>query len=307
MERRAAAASRRSQALEALKESEERFRLIFEQAPISMAISDLRGRFLRVNQAMAELLGYPAEQFASMDFRDVTHPEDLQKDLAVARQLLHGETSRISLEKRYVRQNGEVIYVTMHLALMRDAGGEPRYFIGQVIDITEHKHHEQTIRHMAYHDPLTGLSNRVLFRDKLAVALSQARTNAEILGVIFLDLDRFKIINDTLGHNMGDQALKLIAERLVSSVRNTDLVARLGGDEFTVMLPNIIFEQDVFKVLDKVMHTLEQPIYLGGERFTVSASIGVALYPRDGEDIDSLLQVADMAMYAAKQKKGIEP
>ncbi|MDT8902509.1 diguanylate cyclase domain-containing protein [Anaeroselena agilis] len=290
----------------ALRESEERFRLVFENAPIGMVIANLKGRFMRVNQAMADILGYSVDQLSAMNFASITHPEDLTKDMFMVSELLHDKKPRFVMEKRYLRRDGEIINVTIHVSLVRDARRRPRYFIAQIVDITERKRYEQTIKHLAYHDPLTGLPNRVMLRDKLAVALAQARGNKDMLAVIFLDLDRFKVINDTLGHYIGDQALRLIAERLTASVRGSDIVARLGGDEFTVLLPGIGEEQDVFTVLSKLMEALQQPMRLADREFSVSASIGIALYPRDGQESEELLQVADKAMYAAKQRKGIE-
>jgi diguanylate cyclase (GGDEF)-like protein/PAS domain S-box-containing protein len=271
-----------------------------------MVIADLKGRFTRVNQAMADILGYSAAELAGKNFAAVTHPEDLTKDIFMVGELVRGKKPRFVMEKRYMRKDGETIHVTLHVSLVRDARQRPRYFIVQIVDITERKRYELTIKHLAYHDPLTGLPNRVMLRDKLAVALAQARVSRDMLAVIFLDLDRFKIINDTLGHYIGDQALRLIAERLVGAVRGSDVVARLGGDEFTVLLPGIGGEQDVYKVLRKLMDTLQQPMRFESREFAVSASIGIALYPRDGQDSEQLLQVADKAMYSAKQRKGIE-
>jgi diguanylate cyclase (GGDEF)-like protein/PAS domain S-box-containing protein len=296
---------RRSQAA-ALRESEERFRLIFENAPIGMVIADLKGRFTRVNQAMADILGYSVAQLSGMDFASVTHPEDLTADMFMVGDLLRGKKPRFVMEKRYLRRDGEIIHVTLHVSLVRDARNRPRYFVVQVVDITERKRYEQTIKHLAYHDPLTGLPNRVMLRDKLAVALAQARVNRDMLAVIFLDLDRFKIINDTLGHYTGDQALKLIAERLTGAVRGSDVVARLGGDEFTVIIPRIGDEHDVYTVLRKLMEAVQQPMRFEDHEFSVSASVGIALYPRDGQESEELLQVADREMYASKKRKGIE-
>lgn len=291
---------------QALRESEERFQLVFEHAPIGMVISDLKGKFIRVNQAMADLLGYPLEMLTTLGFEDITHPEDLKKDIFMVSELVRGKKRRFVMEKRYVRRDGEIIHVTLHVSLVRNGRGRPMYFIGQIVDITERARYEQAIKHMAYHDPLTGLPNRVMLREKLTMLLAQARANQDMLAVIFLDLDRFKLINDSLGHYVGDNALKLIAERLVHSVRASDMVARLGGDEFTVLLPGISGEQDVYKVLCKLIETLGQPLRLEGEDFSVNASVGLALYPRDGQDSDTLLRIADKAMYESKQRKGIE-
>jgi diguanylate cyclase (GGDEF)-like protein/PAS domain S-box-containing protein len=289
-----------------LRESEERFQLVFEHAPIGMIIANFKGKFIRVNQAMADLLGYPLETLAQMSFTDITHPEDLTKDLFMVSELVRGKKRRFVMEKRYVRRDGEIIHVTLHVSLVRNDRGRPLYFIGQIVDITERTRYEQAIKHMAYHDPLTGLPNRVMLRERLAMLLAQARVNQDMVAVIFLDLDRFKLINDNLGHYVGDHALKIIAERMVHSVRASDMVARLGGDEFTVLLPGIVEEQDAFRVLCKIVESLGQPLRLEGEEFAVSASVGIALYPRDGQDSDTLLKVADAAMYDSKQRKGIE-
>lgn len=291
---------------QALRESEERFKLVFEHAPIGMVISDFKGRFTRVNQAMADLLGYPLESLAQLSFTEITHPEDLKKDLFMVSELVRGKKRRFVMEKRYVRRDGEIIHVTLHVSLVRNGRGRPLYFVGQIVDITERTRYEQAIRHMAYHDPLTGLPNRVMLRERLAMLLTQARVNQDMLAVIFLDLDRFKLINDSLGHYVGDHALRIIADRLVHSVRASDMVARLGGDEFTVVLPGITEEQDAFRVLRKLVEALGQPLRLEGEEYSVSASVGVALYPRDGQDSDTLLRIADAAMYDSKQCKGIE-
>jgi diguanylate cyclase (GGDEF)-like protein len=193
--------------------------------------------------------------------------------------------------------------VLLHGALMRDRRGRPVNFVGQIIDVTEHKHRVQTMQHMAYHDQLTGLPNRILFREKLALSLAKAKASQDMLAVIFLDLDRFKIINDTLGHYIGDLALKLIADRLIKSVRSSDVVARMGGDEFTVALPNVAHEQDVLKILGKMITSLEEPLLFDGREFIVSASVGMAMHPRDGQDVDALLRVADTAMYMSKRNK----
>jgi diguanylate cyclase (GGDEF)-like protein/PAS domain S-box-containing protein len=271
-----------------------------------MVIADLKGQFMRVNQAMSDILGYSVDQLTGMDFASITHPEDLTTDMFMVSDLLQGKKPRFVMEKRYLRRGGEVINVTLHVSLVRDARHRPHYFVVQIVDITERKRYEQTIKHLAYHDPLTGLPNRVMLRDKLGLALAQARVSRDKLAVIFLDLDRFKVINDTLGHYTGDQALKLIAERLVGAVRGSDVVARLGGDEFTVLLPGIGDEQDVFTVLRKLMEAIQQPMRLVDREFSVSASVGIALFPRDGQESEELLQVADKEMYAAKQRKGIE-
>ena len=168
-------------------------------------------------------------------------------------------------------------------------------------DLEERKRVEQSIRHMAHHDALTGLPNRSLFRDRLTHAMAQADRYHQRLAVMFLDLDRFKAINDTLGHNVGDQLLKIAAERLRSCVRDSDTVARLGGDEFTVIVEDIVEDHDAAAVAQKILDTLSQPFNLYGHEVFISVSVGVTLYPSDDENADNLLRNADSAMYRAKE------
>ena len=169
------------------------------------------------------------------------------------------------------------------------------------LDLEERKRVEQSIRHMAHHDALTGLPNRTLFRDRLTHAMAQADRYHQKLAVLFLDLDRFKAINDTLGHNVGDQLLKIAAERLRSCVRDCDTVARLGGDEFTVIVDDILDVQDAAVVAQKILDTLSQPFNLHGHEVFISVSVGITLYPNDDESADNLLRNADSAMYRAKE------
>ena len=168
-------------------------------------------------------------------------------------------------------------------------------------DLEERKKVELSIRHMAHHDALTALPNRTLFRDRLTHAMAQADRYHQKLAVLFLDLDRFKAINDTLGHNVGDQLLKIAAERLSSCVRDCDTVARLGGDEFTVIVDDILEVQDAAVVAQKILDTLSQPFNLYGHEVFISVSVGITLYPNDDENADNLLRNADSAMYRAKE------
>ncbi len=170
------------------------------------------------------------------------------------------------------------------------------------MDITARKRAEETIKHMAYHDSLTDLPNRTLFQDRLTVALAQARRKRRMAAVMFLDLDRFKVVNDTVGHALGDDLLQGVAERLTGLVREGDTVARVGGDEFTLLLAEVERAEDVVEVAERVLDTLRQPWVLNGHEFRITASIGIAMFPNDGEDADSRLRNADTAMYRAKDQ-----
>ena len=187
------------------------------------------------------------------------------------------------------------VQVTQRTSELKSANDKLR------LDLEERKRVELSIRHMAHHDALTGLPNRTLFRDRLTHAMAQADRYHQKLAVLFLDLDRFKAINDTLGHNVGDQLLKIAAERLRSCVRDCDTVARLGGDEFTVIVDDIMEVQDAAVVAQKILDTLSQPFNLHGHEVFISVSVGITLYPTDDESADNLLRNADSAMYRAKE------
>jgi diguanylate cyclase (GGDEF)-like protein len=171
-----------------------------------------------------------------------------------------------------------------------------------VRDVTERTYAEEQIKHLAYHDALTGLPNRLLFKDRLTVALSHAQREHTRLAVLFLDLDRFKVINDSLGHNIGDQLLQAVAARVQSCVRESDTVARLGGDEFTIMIPSLVRSEDAAPVAQKILEAVRYPFHLDGREFYITTSIGISLYPEDGMDAETLIKNADTAMYQAKEQ-----
>ena len=161
---------------------------------------------------------------------------------------------------------------------------------------------EETIRQMEYHDSLTGLPNRLLFNDRFTLALAQAKRNKQKLSVMILDLDKFKEVNDSLGHNIGDQLLKGVGQRLAGLLRRTDTVARIGGDEFIVLLSTIKHENDSIEIAQKIMHAFQKPFDIDDHKIRNTTSIGIALYPEDGEDIATLVKNADIAMYRAKEQ-----
>ena len=169
-----------------------------------------------------------------------------------------------------------------------------------VRDVTERTYAEEQIKHLAYHDALTGLPNRLLFKDRLTVALSHAQRGHERLAVLFLDLDRFKVINDSLGHTAGDQLLQAVAWRIQSCVRESDTVARLGGDEFTLLLPQLTHSEDAARVAQKILQAVQHPFTVEGRELFITTSVGISLYPEDGEEAETLIKNADTAMYQAK-------
>jgi diguanylate cyclase (GGDEF)-like protein len=203
-------------------------------------------------------------------------------------------------ETTHRSKSGADIHLVFNAIPLLESDGQQIGTQGTAHDVTERRRAEETIRHMAYHDALTDLPNRTLFTDRLNIALANARRSGNMVAVLYLDLDRFKSVNDTVGHGLGDQLLRRVAERLLGLVRDGDTVARAGGDEFTLLLPNVTKMKDVVDVATRITETFRKPWSVGGHEFCVTASTGIALYPDDGDDADLLVKNADTAMYRAK-------
>ena len=296
-------ASKRQELEEALKESEERYRDLYENAPNCDFTADLQGTIQMVNKTAVELLGYARDDLIGRSVLDLYADTLAGKDKArwLNQRLRSGEeVDGEELEMR--RADGATIWVSLTVRLIRNRQGQLLGRRGVVMDITARKQAEETIKHMAYHDSLTDLPNRALFEDRLDVTLAQAHRKKQTGAVLFLDLDRFKVVNDTVGHAVGDQLLQSVAERLKGLVREGDTVARVGGDEFTLLLTEVERTEEVVGVAGRVLDALRQPWLLNGHEFRITASIGIAMFPNDGEDADSLLRNADTAMYRAKDQ-----
>ena len=293
--------SERKQAETALRESEKRFRDTLEYAPIGMSITSLGGHIILANRALCHLLGYDKATLETMAFRDFTHPEDLAQSAANMERVLAGEIDSYQMEKRYLHKNGQAVWVQLTASLLKDTEGAPINFIAQVEDISERKRDQEQIRQLAYYDTLTNLPNRRLLMDRFNQALSQAKRFQRSLAVMFIDLDRFKAINDQLGHDIGDELLKVVAARLNTCVRTGDTVSRQGGDEFIVILTEIKHPEDAERVARKILDALALSVAVGEHRLHITTSIGIAVFPVDGtEDARELMKKADMAMYEAK-------
>ncbi len=398
----------------------------FERSVVGMALVDLEGHWLEVNDALCRMVGYAREELLTLRFQDITHPDDLAEDLALVASLLRGEIDNYFLEKRYIRKDRTLVWIRLSVTLAREASGEPRHFVsvienidhqkraeqalaasearfrtafdhmpdvvviydrqlriqyinpatvkttgmppeaflgkredeifpkeliapwqpamhaalehgvvqsvevdvalstgvrnlaitcvplldaqgavhevmGITHDLTERRSAEQEAVKAALHDKLTGLPNRVLLFEYSAHVFDQAARQQHEGGVLFVDLDRFKPINDLHGHQVGDAVLREVATRISHRIRKSDLAFRLGGDEFLVLLPQLANSTEAAQIAQRVLQALAEPILVEGIELQLSASIGISIFPRDGMDVQSLVNAADSAMYHAKQ------
>lgn len=285
---------------QALQQSEEHFRNAFDHAA-GMALISPDGQWRRVNGSLCQILGYSEEELLATNFQEMTLPEDLGDDLVHLYQLLEGKIRIDQREKRYIHKLGHPIWVLQSASVARNAQGESLHLILQIQDITERKRAEEQVHHAAFHDALTGLPNRTLLSDRLSLALARAKRNKDYqFAVLFLDLDRFKLVNDSLGHTLGDQLLVELGRRLESCMRKGDTVARLGGDEFGMLLDGIKDPYDAIYIAERIQETLVEPFDLNGHEFLTTTSVGIAFSQTGYGGPEDILRDADIAMYRAK-------
>ena len=296
-----------------LSESERLHRYIVNTSPDIIYILDEDGHFTFINERIESLLGFSKEEIVGNHYSFLVHHDDMEQAKYVFNERRIGTRAAKNIELRLkCKDDGKSRHfanrtLPIELSAMgmysgkgrKDADYTGTYGIAR--DVTERKIAEETINFQAYHDLLTKLPNRALLRDRLSLAINQAKRENESLAVMFLDLDRFKNINDSLGHMIGDELLQQVSIRLKECIRAGDTLARFGGDEFTLMLPKLHEgREDAIKLAAKITNTLKQPFNVDGHELYVSTSIGIALYPQDGIDIDSLIKHADVAMYHVK-------
>jgi diguanylate cyclase (GGDEF)-like protein/PAS domain S-box-containing protein len=287
---------------EALKQSEEKYREIFENTIEGIFQTTVDGHFLSANLPLAKMLGFSSVEETMEAFTDIAYgmyvnPSDRVEFL---RRTNENDTLQ-AFETRLYRKDRSVIWVSINARSVRNGTGAILYYEGTIENITERKEAEETIRRLAYHDALTELPNRPLFNDRLALAMSNADRKKEKVAVMLLDLDKFKDINDTLGHNVGDLLLQSVSHRLMELLRKSDTVARMGGDEFLIMIPEIEKIDYADSVAMKILENFCEPFMLDGHNIRITTSVGVAIYPRDGKDVETLVKMADIAMYEAKK------
>jgi len=298
--REAAARREHRLAVQALRDSEARFRTIFNQAAVGIVHGSLDGRFLLINDRFCDLLGYNRDELLGMTFQQITHADDLAQNLDLHSRLRAGNVSNHAFEERYLRKDGSLLWGNVTASIEHDDDGEPEYLIVVVEDITERKQMEQRLQHLNHFDSLTSLPNRTLFRDRLKQALAQAARNGSLVAVLFVDLDRFKVVNDTLGHGVGDKLLQEVAQLLLGCVRAGDTVGRLDGDGFALILPDCACAPDAALAAQKLLDAFARPVVIDSHEIFVSASIGITLYPSDSKDAEQLVRNSYTAMFRAK-------
>ncbi len=286
----------------AARAAERRFRDVFDTSPIGMALRDTDGMYTDVNQALCEIVGYSRDELAAMSDAAITHPDDVDEDRRQVERLIAGELDRYHREKRYIRASGDAVWVSLHSTVLHDSEGRPYQVLSQVVDITEQRRLEDRLRYLADHDPLTGLLNRRRFQAELDRHITEVNRYGDRGALLMLDLDQFKLVNDTLGHAAGDRLLVSVAELLGRRLRASDRAGRLGGDEFAILLPHADAE-NARKAAEAVAEKIrEHSVALGDDAPTrITASIGLALIYQGLADADEALSEADLAMYEAKQ------
>jgi diguanylate cyclase (GGDEF)-like protein/PAS domain S-box-containing protein len=291
----------RNRADQALKEKEKQLFDILENVTAYIYMKDTRGRYLFANRRLCGRFDAPTEEVVGYDdtkFYDADTAANMRKD--DLRVLQHGET--LQVEETITNMLNGVMQVFMTVKIpLRHEDGSIYALCGISTDISERKDFENDIQHMAQHDALTHLPNRALFNDRLKQAIAAAYRNKGRIALMFIDLDKFKPVNDTYGHGVGDLLLKEVALRIQDCLRESDTAARIGGDEFVILLPAIETQQAASKVGEKILHALNQPFALAGHTLNISGSIGVAVYPEHGKDEKLLVKSADIAMYHAKK------
>jgi len=287
---------------EALRESEERFRSAFNYAPIGIALVSSTGHWLKVNRALCEILGYTEDEFLGVDFQSMIYPDDLGATLVMLHELFTRKIPTCQMEHRYVHKSGRTVWASWSVSATNDSQSENLRLIFQIQDITDKKVAEEKLQHEATHDALTGLPNRPLFMARLTSALERTRTVAGYkVSILFIDLDRFKYVNDSLGHLAGDLLLKGISERLRECMRPSDLVARLGGDEFTILVEGSYDSDEVTRIAERIQMKFSIPFDLNGSEVFSSASIGILHASRSHLTSEDMMRDADTAMYQAKR------
>lgn len=273
---------------------------LFSAAPIGLAYVGQDGRWLKVNPQLAEFLGYSADQLQRMRFHDVTHPDDLEEDVAQVERLLRQNQGSYNLPKRYIRGDGSIVTADLNVRLLHDEHGKSACFVSAIQDHSRLQQRIQALENAAHHDTLTKIANRAGFYQAAEAALKRYRKHGVGFGLFYIDLDGFKMVNDSHGHLVGDQLLQEVATRLTGLIGTKGTAARLGGDEFALLLGDVTSGARLHRVYGRLHNTLAAPIVINGRLISVSASVGFAHCPADARSLPELLGHADGEMYARK-------
>jgi diguanylate cyclase (GGDEF)-like protein/PAS domain S-box-containing protein len=291
----------RHQTEQALHASEARFRAMFYEAAIGIALGDLQGRIVEVNPTLTQMFGYTPQEMRRRSVGELAHPDDLPSVWVQYERLLAGEVDNFRAEKRYYRKDGEEIICNLTLSLVRDEHGAPAYQVAMLEDVTEQHMLQSHLEYQAYHDTLTTLPNRALFSDRIERIFGTTPAGStRRVGLCFLDLDGFKAVNDSLGHEVGDLMLQAVAQRLADQATDGELVARMGGDEFVVLVENSRGEAQLVALAERILGALSRPLVLAGQELSITASIGIVERGVVGGDTSDLMRAADLTLYSAK-------
>jgi diguanylate cyclase (GGDEF)-like protein/PAS domain S-box-containing protein len=288
----------------ALRDAEARYRSIFENAIEGIFQTSPEGRYLSANPALARIYGYESPEALIAALQDIEHQlyvEPNRREEFMREMQSQGKVT--NFESQVYLRDGGVIWISENARAVRGADGAIRYYEGTVEDISERKMQERRMAHQATHDGLTGLPNRYLLQDRIEQAIRQATREKTYVGVLFIDLDRLKHVNDSLGHQAGDELIRVIAQRLRRCLRTGDTVARIGGDEFVLLLPSLLTPAAIAQAKRRVLEATSAPCQIQGIWVPTSCSVGASLYPQDGLDAETLMRRADEAMYVAKQSR----
>ena len=283
-----------------LQQSEAQYRQVVEHVKDVIFTADAGGNWTFLNPAWTEITGYSSSESIGKNFADFVCEENRAQTLTVFEAMRQNHKNYDCYETRCKCEWGEIRWIEARVQSTLDAAGALTGFFGTLCNITERKAADERLEHQALHDALTGLPNRLLFQDRIGGALKRMARAQTGVAVLFVDLDNFKIVNDSMGHEAGDTLLQTVAQRLEASARNGDTIARLGGDEFTLLLENVRSVEEAAQTAERIVAQLQQPVTLGGREVFVSASIGIAFSSDDGLEAEDLLRDADTAMYQAK-------
>ncbi len=286
---------------EMMREAVRRYESLFENATEGIFQTTPDGRYLSANPALARIYGHTTPDALISHLHDIEHQLYVQPERRAEFVRLMQEQGTVrNFESQVYTRDGSIIWISENARVVRHADGSVQFYEGTVVDITERREHEAALEYQAHHDSLTGLPNRALLPDRIEQAIAQAGRSGKQVAVVFVDLDHFKLINDSLGHHVGDRLLLEVASRLKTCVRGNDTVVRQGGDEFVLVLAEQQGEDDILAVVSRLLDAVSQPWTDNGQEYGLSCSIGVSCFPQDGDESGALLRSADAAMYQAK-------